>query len=84
METDPRLRALVAEMVGPIAFGRDADAHELAQMLNAIFGIDLTADAILSTRTPDAVARSIETAWFDAGGSVDELTQRLAALGDDD
>jgi hypothetical protein len=84
METDRRLRALVADMVGPIAAGRDIDAHELTQMLNALFGIDLTADAILRSPTPDAVARSIESAWFDAGGSAEELTQRIAALADDD
>jgi hypothetical protein len=84
METDRRLRAFVADMVGPIAAGRDADAHELAQMLNALFGIELSADAILSTPTPDAVARSIESAWFDGGGSAEELTQRLAALADDE
>jgi hypothetical protein len=84
METDRRLRALVAHMVGPIAAGRDADAHELAQMLNALFGIDLTADAILRTPTPDAVARSVESAWYDGGGSAEELTQRLAALAEDE
>jgi hypothetical protein len=84
METDWRLRALVADMFGPIAAGLDAGAHELTAMLNALFGIDLSADAVLSSPTPDAVARSIETAWFDAGGSMEELTQRLTALTDDE
>jgi hypothetical protein len=83
METDRRLRALVADMVGPIAAGRDGDAHELAQMLNMLFGIELTADAILRTPTPDAVARTVESAWYDGGGSAEELGQRLAALDDE-
>jgi hypothetical protein len=84
METDRRLRALVADMVGPIAAGRDDEAQELAQMLNTLFGIELTAEAILSTPTPDAVAQSVQAAWFDGGGSAEELRQRLTALADDE
>jgi hypothetical protein len=84
METDPRLRALVADLMRPVAAGRRGDPHELTLMLNALFGIALADDAILGAPSPDALARSVETAWFDAGGSAEELTQRLAVLADDE
>jgi hypothetical protein len=84
METERRLRDLVADLMGPVAAGRGGDPHELTLMLNALFGIELADEAVLAAPTPDALARSVETAWFDAGGSPEELTLRLAVLADDE
>jgi len=79
------LRGLLAEMIGPIAIRGDAQAAaELIEMLSAVFGVDLDSDTVTCFPSPDAVARSIETAWYDAGGSVEELADRLSALADDD
>jgi hypothetical protein len=64
--------------------GKDAQAFELVQVLNAVFGLDLPSDAVLRSPTPDALARSVETAWFDGDGTADDLAERLAALGDDE
>jgi hypothetical protein len=92
------LRELVAGMMGS-ATGRsspaahvsffalgatDAQALELAEILSAVFGLDLPADTIMRSPTPDALARCIETAWFGGGGSAEELADRLSALADDD
>jgi Phosphopantetheine attachment site len=91
------LSGLLAEMMGAVA-GRSAPAPhvsffalgvrepqalELRQMVNALFGLDLPADVALRSPTPDALARSIEGAWFERGGSADELLERIAALGDE-
>jgi hypothetical protein len=92
------LRELVAGMMGAatgrsspaphVSFfalgGSDPQALELAEILSAVFGLDLAADTILRSPTPDALARSIETAWFEGGGSVEELAERLTALVDED
>jgi Phosphopantetheine attachment site len=64
--------------------GSDAQALELIQIVNTVFGLDLPSDAVLRSPTPDALARSIETAWFDGGGGVEELVERLRALTDDE
>jgi hypothetical protein len=78
------LRGLLAEMIGPIAVGGDAEAAaELAEMLSAVFGLDLAADTIMRSPAPDALARCIETAWYEGGGSVEELADRLSALADE-
>jgi hypothetical protein len=63
--------------------GTPAQALELRQMVNALFGLDLPADTVLRSPTPDAFARSIETAWFERGGSAADLHERIAALADD-
>jgi Phosphopantetheine attachment site len=60
--------------------GTPAQALELRQMVNSLFALDLPSDMVLRSPTPDALARSIETAWFDAGGSAGELLERIAAL----
>jgi Phosphopantetheine attachment site len=92
------LRDLIAGMMGAmtgrsapaphVSFmalgGTDAHALELIQILNAVFGLGLPSDTVLRSPTPDALARSIETAWFDGDGTVEELAERLLALGDDD
>jgi Phosphopantetheine attachment site len=62
--------------------GTPAQALELRQMVNALFGLDLPADTVLRSPTPDAFARSIETAWFERGGSAADLHERIAALSD--
>jgi hypothetical protein len=64
--------------------GTDAYALELIQILNAVFGLDLPSDTVLRSPTPDSLARSIETAWFDADGNAEELAERLLALADDE
>jgi hypothetical protein len=39
---------------------------------------------VLRSPTPDALARSVETAWFDGDGTSEDLAERLLALGDDE
>ena len=63
--------------------GSNAQALELRQMLNALFGLELPADALVRSPTPDALAHAVESAWFDGGGSADELLERIAALADE-
>jgi hypothetical protein len=78
-------RSVPAPHVSFFALGaRDADALELRQMVNALFGLDLPADAVLRSPTPDALARSLEDAWSERGGSEDELAERIAALASDE
>jgi hypothetical protein len=90
------LSELLADMMGSSA-GRSApsphvsffalgvgepQALELIQIVNAVFGLGLAADTVLRSPTPDSLARSVETAWFDADGSAAELAERIAALSD--
>jgi Phosphopantetheine attachment site len=63
---------------------RDAEALELVQIVNAVFGLALPADTVLRSPTPDSLARSIETAWFEAESSAADLAERIAALTDDE
>jgi hypothetical protein len=96
--THDALRELIAGMMGA-ATGRsspaphvslfalgatDAQALELAEILSAVFGLDLDADTVMRSPTPDALARSVETAWYEGGGSAAELADRLSALVDED
>ena len=62
--------------------GTEAQAAELAQMINALFGLDLPADIILRSPTPDALARTIGTAWFDGGGTAADLAELIEAIRD--
>jgi hypothetical protein len=92
------LRALVAEMIGAVAGTRPPGSHvslvalgagrqqatELAAMLRALFAGRLSDQDVLRSPTPDALARTIEVAWFDAGGTVAELAERVAALAEDE
>jgi phosphopantetheine binding protein len=92
------LRDLIAGMMGAmtgrsapaphVSFmalgGTDAYAFELIQILNAVFGLDLPSDTVLRSPTPDALARCIETAWFEGDGTVEQLVERLMALADDE
>jgi phosphopantetheine binding protein len=92
------LSGLLADMMGSAA-GRSAPAPhvsffalgvrepvalELIQIVNAVFGLDLPSDTVLRSPTPDALARSVETAWFGADGSAADLAERIAALSYDD
>jgi hypothetical protein len=62
--------------------GSETEAAELAQMVNALFTLDLPADVILRSPTPDALARTIGTAWFDGGGKSADLRELIAAIAD--
>jgi hypothetical protein len=79
------LRALLAEMIGPIALGEDGEtAAELAEMVRAVFGVDLAVETILSSPKPAGLASAIEDAWFAAGGTMEELRERVEALTEDE
>ena len=78
-------RSAPAAHVSFFALGvREPQALELIQIVNAVFGLDLPADTVLRSPTPDALARGIETAWFEAGGGAGDLAERIAALNDDE
>ena len=62
--------------------GTEPQAAELAQMVNALFGLTLPADIILRSPTPDALARTIETAWFDGEGTAADLLDLIGAIAD--
>ncbi len=89
-----RLAALTAGMMGAVCArpaprahlsflalgGGDAEAGELAQTVNAVFGLNLSADTVMRSPTPDALARTITDGWFDAGGSAPDLVELIQAL----
>jgi hypothetical protein len=62
--------------------GSEAEAAELAQMVNALFGLSLPADAVMRSPTPDALARTIASAWFDGDGSAADLIELIEAIAD--
>jgi hypothetical protein len=64
--------------------GTDEQAAELTRTVNAVFGLDLPADVVKGSPTPDALARTIGVAWFQAGGTAAELAALIAAIADDD
>jgi hypothetical protein len=96
--THDALRELIAGMMGAatgrsspaphVSFlalgGSEAQALELAEILSAVFGLDLAADMVMRSPTPDALARCVAAAWHEGGGSVEELADRLTALVDED
>lgn len=66
-----------------LAIGGTAEqGAELTQTVNAVFGLDLPADIIMRSPTPDALARTIAVAWFEADGSVADLVELIAAIAD--
>ncbi len=93
-----RLTELVAEMMGEARGGSaprshasflalggtEAQAAELARMVNALFGLDLPGDIILRSPTPDALARMIETEWYEGGGTAVALLDLVGAIADAD
>jgi hypothetical protein len=62
--------------------GSEAQAAELAQMVNALFALDLPDDVIMRSPTPDALARTIATAWFDGAGTAADLLELIGAIAD--
>jgi hypothetical protein len=79
------LRGLLAEMIGPIALRGDAEAAaELTGMLSAVFGVEVTVEKVLGSPSPGELASAIQTAWLEAGGTAEELSDRLSALVEDD
>jgi hypothetical protein len=95
VDSHTRLADLLAGMMGAVcgrpaprahlsflALGAgEAEAGELAQTINAVFGLSLSADTVMRSPTPDALARTIESSW--GGGPADllELVEALAAAG---
>ena len=61
--------------------GTEQHADEISRMVNALFGLDLPADAVLRSPTPDSLARTIESSW---GASPGDLVALVAAIADDD
>ena len=72
----PVLRGLIADLMR-------ADPGELVPMLNALFGLELPGEAALDSPAPAALAQRVQSAWFAAGGTGEELSERLEALADD-
>jgi hypothetical protein len=68
------LRRLVAEMMR-----RD----DVVPMLNTLFGIRLPEEAVCTARTAGDLARMVEGAWFQSGGTAEELAERVAVLDDE-
>ncbi|MEA2420886.1 MAG: hypothetical protein QOE60_3092 [Thermoleophilaceae bacterium] len=62
--------------------GTDEQAAELAKAVNALFGLDLPADVVTRSPTPDALARTIAVAWFEEGGKGAGLRQTIDAIAD--
>jgi hypothetical protein len=58
--------------------GTEAQASELTQAINALFGLDLPADTVLRSPTPDALARTIESSWRSSPTDLAELTRAIA------
>jgi hypothetical protein len=58
--------------------GTEAQAAELTQMINALFGLDLAADSVMRSPTPDALARTIESSWHASPSDLAELTRAIA------
>jgi phosphopantetheine binding protein len=87
-----RLADLLASMMGAVcgrpaprahlsflALGGDEpEAGELAQTVNAVFGLSLTAETIMRSPTPDALARTIESSWGASAADLLELVEALA------
>jgi Phosphopantetheine attachment site len=59
--------------------GTEGQAVELTQMINALFGLDLPADTVMRSPTPDALARTIESSW---PGSRRDLVELIDAIAD--
>ena len=62
--------------------GTEEQAAELTQSVNAVFGLNLPADIIRRSPTPDALARTIGVAWFATDGSAADLIDLIAAIAD--
>jgi hypothetical protein len=58
--------------------GTEAQGSELTRMINALFGLDLPADTVMRSPTPDALARTIESSWPASPSDLAELTRAIA------
>ena len=58
--------------------GTEAQASELTQMINSLFGLDLPGDTVMRSPTPDALARTIESSWHASPTDLGELVAALA------
>jgi hypothetical protein len=58
--------------------GTEAQASELTRTINALFGLDLPADTVMRSPTPDALARTIESFWHASPAELAELTRAIA------
>ena len=66
-----------------LALGGTAQhAEEISRMVNALFGLAITGDAVMRSPTPDSLARTIAIAWFEANGSVTDLLELMAVIAD--
>jgi hypothetical protein len=73
-------RAFPRDHVSFLALGgTEAQASELTQAINALFGLDLPADTVMRSPTPDALARTIESSWR---ASPADLVALVAAIAD--
>jgi hypothetical protein len=59
--------------------GTEAQAYELTNTINALFGLELPPDTVMRSPTPDALARTIESSW---PGSATDLVPLIAAIAD--
>lgn len=59
--------------------GTEGQAYELSRAINALFGLQLPADTVMRSPTPDALARTIESSW---PGSAPDLVALIAAIAD--
>jgi hypothetical protein len=92
VDSHARLADVVAGMMGAVcgrpaprahlsflALGAgEAEATELAQTVNAVFGLSLTTETVMRSPTPDALARTIESSWGASTGDMMELLDALA------
>lgn len=58
--------------------GSEDQAAELTDMINALFGLDLPADTVMRSPTPDALARTIESSWHASPSDLADLTRAIA------
>ena len=61
--------------------GGEPEAAELAQTVNAVFGLSLTGEMVMRSPTPDALARTIESSW---GANPTDLIELVEALAEAD
>jgi hypothetical protein len=58
--------------------GGEPEAAELAQTVNAVFGLSISSDVVMRSPTPDALARTIESSWGSGPGDLLALLEALA------
>jgi hypothetical protein len=87
-----RLADLIAVMMGAVTGrpaprahlsflalgGGEPEAAELAQTVNAVFGLSLSGDSVMRSPTPDSLARTIESSWGASAGDLRDLIEALA------